>query len=309
MVAKRRSEGSPLEIELKFAITARAIPKIRAHPLLASVQPTIRPLVSVYFDTDDHAFGDAGMSLRVRTSGDRVIQTLKRQTSPSNGLFVRSEHETELARTEPNLGHVRRHYPSSLRRKLRDPLNPVFRVEVRRTEWSLQWKDSTINVSLDEGNILSGNKREPIHELEVELREGNVEAAFAVAREIAKTATLHLGVESKPDRGYRLIRGTLAVPEKSIAVRLGRNVTSAAGFQAIASHCIHDFAANSALLPAARDSELVHRMRVSLRQLRSLMSFSRARFLSGNRLASAPRSEMSPKGWAPPATSIFSWRR
>jgi triphosphatase len=278
MVVKRRSEGSPLEIELKFALVPRSIPKIRSHPLLASIQPTIKPLVSIYFDTDAYAFRDAGMSLRVRASGDRVTQTLKRQTSPSNGLFVRSEHETELARAEPNLGRVRRYCPTSLRRKLRDPLKPVFRVEVRRTEWSLRWKDSTINVALDEGNILNGAKGEPIHELEVELREGEVEAAFAVARDIANIAPLRLEVETKPDRGYRLIRGKLAPPEKTRAVRLGRNVTTAAGFRAIASHCIHDFATNSALLPAACDPELVHRMRVALRQLRSLMSFSRALF-------------------------------
>ena len=64
------------------------------------------------------------MSLRLRTSGDHIIQTLKWQAAPSGGLFLRSEYEIERNVPEPDLDHVRLHCPVRLRKELKGPCNP-----------------------------------------------------------------------------------------------------------------------------------------------------------------------------------------
>ena len=69
----------------------------------APLRRSAKPRVSTYFDTADLALDNAHMSLRVRASGDRIVQTLKRQTAPSSGFSVRMEYEIERAEPVPIL--------------------------------------------------------------------------------------------------------------------------------------------------------------------------------------------------------------
>lgn len=273
----------PKERELKFALAAADVTKVKSFALLAPLRCREEPLLSTYFDTADLALANAGMSLRVRRSGTRFVQTLKRQSAPSGGFFVRAEHETECLGSEPDLAYVRRHCPPRLRKMLNGPLTPVFHVDVQRTEWPVSRQDTELIVSLDEGSIRAADKSEPICELEVELRHGNVEAAFDVARQIAKVVPLRLEVASKPERGYSLARDAALGPEKAPSTSLDPNLTTAAGFQLVASLCIHHFVANEKVFLATRSAEALHQMHVAVRRLHSAISCCKALFSNSER--------------------------
>jgi triphosphatase len=265
--------SSNLERELKFALAPDDVAKLKAHPLLAWIQPNIKSFVSTYFDTADHALGKAGLSLRLRAFEDHTVQTLKLRNARPNGFFSRDEYETELVQAEPDLEHLRRHCPAELREKLQFPLQPVFRAEVQRTEWLVHWKESAISLVLDEGRIQNEARSEPLVEIETELRHGKLEDVFDVARQLASIAPLRLEVASKADRGYRLAEHESPQVEKAGAIKLDRKLTAAAGFQTIASLCIHHFAANEKVFLTTGAPEALHQMRVAVRRLRSLMSF------------------------------------
>jgi triphosphatase len=273
MISQQHGDTGTFERELKFAVAPQDVDKLKSHPLLAAVRHSEQQLVSTYFDTAGRVLEKAGMSLRLRTSGDHIIQTLKWQAAPSSGLFVRSEYEIERSVPEPDLDYVRRHCPVRLRKELKGPLQPIMHIEVRRTVWPIRWKGGEVSVTLDEGVIRGGANSQPIHELEVEHRRGDVAAIFAVARQIAKAVPLRLEVTSKAERGYRLAGNETGGPEKARPVKLDRSMTVISAFQAIASSCIHHFAVNEAVFVAARVPEALHQMRVATRRFLSLISF------------------------------------
>jgi triphosphatase len=262
-----------LERELKFALEPGDAARLKAHPLLASIKPDVKPFVSTYFDTPDHALSKARFSLRLRVFKDHTVQTLKFPDGRSDGLFARGEYETEVAGDTPDLDHLRLHCPPSLYEKLQFLLVPVFRVEVQRTEWLARWEESTLSVALDEGSIKTESRSEPIEEIEIELGRGRIEDAFGLARQLAATVPLRLEVMTKAARGYHLIEGDGPQIEKAGAIKLDRKASAATGFQTVASLCIHHFAANERVFLATGMPEALHQMRVAIRRLRSLMSF------------------------------------
>ena len=64
---KRASE--PREIELKLEFDPADRDGIEAHPRLAAALPEKQTLISVYYDTNDHALQKAHVALRVRKCG------------------------------------------------------------------------------------------------------------------------------------------------------------------------------------------------------------------------------------------------
>ncbi|MEA3045859.1 MAG: triphosphatase, partial [Sphingomonadales bacterium] len=79
------------EVELKFDVEPASVARLRAAPVLAAAEARSEDSESLYFDTADGALRGAGVSLRVRRSGGRIVQTAKRKKSNAAGLFVREE--------------------------------------------------------------------------------------------------------------------------------------------------------------------------------------------------------------------------
>jgi triphosphatase len=273
MDAVQPQNSDTLERELKFALESGDAAKLKEHRLLNWIKPNIKSTISTYFDTADHALGKAGLSLRLRAVEGQVIQTLKLPAARSSGFFARGEYEKEVAGDEPDLEHLRQYCPPALYKTLEFPLAAIFRVEVQKAEWSARWKQSLISLVLDEGFIRTELRDEPIEEVEIELRYGRIDDVFDFARQLAETVALRLEVMTKAERGYSLAADEGLQIEKAAAIKLDRESMAAAGFQTIASLCIHHFAANERVFLAASAPEALHQMRVAIRRLRSLMSF------------------------------------
>ena len=93
----------PLETEIKLAIDPRHLARLAAHPLLKqATSRTRRKLYSVYYDTPDLELWRAGVTLRVRRSDRRWVQTVKAGGSAAAGLHQRMEIETPIAKPAPD---------------------------------------------------------------------------------------------------------------------------------------------------------------------------------------------------------------
>ena len=62
------SEDPPNEVELKLEVPADAVERLRAHPLIAALDPP-RRLESTYFDTPKLRLKARALSLRLRSDG------------------------------------------------------------------------------------------------------------------------------------------------------------------------------------------------------------------------------------------------
>lgn len=260
----------PLEIELKLELDPSTLAggqgqrAVRRLPLLRDGGET-RRLVSLIYDTEDQALRKRGLVFRVRRAGDRRIQTLKADLG--SGSLERAEWECEISGEGPDLAAIP---DADLRREVEGAgaLAPVLETAVDRTIWHLRHNGSDVELSFDEGMIRVGNRIEPVHEIELELKTGAPSALFSLAREIVGTVPARPGMRSKSERGYDLLAGT--APPKAEPYRIDRKMNVAASFQAIVRACLRQYLANEPGI-LAREAEALHKGRVALRRLRSCL--------------------------------------
>jgi inorganic triphosphatase YgiF len=199
----------------------------------------------------------------VRESKGRRVQTLKR----GEGL-AREEHEAPIdgLAPDPKLGPLPRLVPAGA------PLKPAFNVRVQRRQRRLTFQGAEIELALDQGEVVGGRRRTPICEVELELKAGEPAALFALARQLAAAAPLHIAFDSKAARGQALVAGETGEAQHSREVRLDADETVATAFQRIARAALGQIAGNAAQLRVRPSSEVVHQLRVGVRRLRSAIS-------------------------------------
>jgi inorganic triphosphatase YgiF len=263
---------SPKEIELKLEIPPAILPSLNKIPLLRDLKKPAESEIeeSVYFDTETQKLRRNGVMLRVRRIGDRHIQTIK--AVGDSQLFERDEWEWEISDAMPDLRLARGTALEPLMgNKLRRRLQPIFETRVRRTSYELIDDGHAVAMTLDKGRIVTGKRSEAICEIELELERGRAGDLFDIARGLVEKIPAQLAIESKSERGYRLLEGEDTAPVHAVPVDLRPDVAAGDGFRTIGRACLKQVVGN---LPALRagDPEGVHQMRVGLRRLRAAMS-------------------------------------
>jgi inorganic triphosphatase YgiF len=249
------------EVELKFVCGPDDLAAVLAAA--PAGDDDTAELISVYFDTPELDLQRAGASLRVRESKGRRVQTLKR----GEGL-TREEFEAPIdgLAPDPKLGPLPKLVPDGA------SLKPAFNVRVNRRQRRLTFQGAEIELALDQGEVVGGRRRSPICEVELELKDGDPAALFALARQLASAAPLHISFDSKAARGQALVAGETAQAQHSREVRLRARDTVAGAFQIIARAALAQMAANAALLRHRSSPEVVHQLRVGARRLRSTIA-------------------------------------
>ncbi len=263
--------STPKEIEIKLQMPAANFARLRRVPLLrrASGSKRSENQVSVYFDTKRLKLKGNCLTLRVRRTGNRYIQTIK---SDDGSPFERGEWETAVDDSLPDLKQADTSALEPLGiKKLRKRLRPVFETRVQRTSYPLTRKDCDIALTIDRGEIDAGNSRLPLCEAELELKRGNRARLFEFARAIARATSGELAVKSKSQRGYELLAGEDAAVAKGDAVDIAPDMPASAAFQSIGFACLKQIVANKPAI-LARDRAGIHQMRVGLRRLRAAIS-------------------------------------
>ena len=263
------SPVAPTEIELKFQLGAEALKRLAAHPLFAG-SGRRKHLQTTYFDTPDYDLREGGMSLRVRRSGTRFIQTVKSRQGAS--LFDRNEWETDIPGDSPvpeawagtPVEELLSGTPGAV-------LGPVFVTDVVRTVQECSRDGTVIEAALDHGEIVAGEQREPICELELELKSGDPRALFALARDLGAAGALRLSFETKSERGYRLAGRDTARALKAERARITPDMPVAEAFRRIVRACLIQITGNASRLMQAQSPDALHQLRVGLRRLRAAL--------------------------------------
>jgi triphosphatase len=263
--------SSPKEIEIKLQLPSANFARLRRVPSLrrAGSSKDSENQVSVYFDTKRLKLRDSGLTLRVRRTGNRYIQTIK---SDNGSPFERGEWQAAVDDSRPDLKQADASALEPLGiRKLRKRLRPVFETRVQRTSYPLKRKDCDIALTIDRGEIDAGNSTLPLCEAELELKRGNRARLFEFARAIARATSGELAVKSNSQRGYELLAGEDAAVARGEAVDIAPDMPASAAFRSIGFACLKQIVANKPAILAG-DHEGIHQMRIGLRRLRAAIS-------------------------------------
>jgi len=265
------------ELELKFQLPPGAresLLKAVGHRRLERVELDAR-----YFDTAEHALAGRLVALRLRRENGRWVQTLKaaKPHSPE-----RLEHEVELPEgADPRAPDLALHAGTEAGELLagvlaaqgEPPLVETYRAEVVRLRRVLPYGEALVEWSLDEGRIVAGDRIHPVAELELELKGGEPQALYAMARDWQARHGLWLDPISKAHRGTLLVHGQpFARPVKPEAPRVARGMRGDAMLRSIVAACLAQVLPNAAeLANGSTDPEHVHQLRVGIRRLRTAL--------------------------------------
>jgi triphosphatase len=198
-----------LEIELKLSLPPEHTALFYAHPLIAqaSLAPESTHLISRYFDTPQLTLWHHGLCLRIRESEGQTIQTLKSRGQQIGDLHHRHEWDQPVLGTQPDIEAFTDHtVVEKLQQLLGDqPLLELFHTSFQRTQWNLSADRQTqIELVFDQGAVHTALRQSPLHELELELKQGDEQQLYVIAEQLKKQIPLILETRSKAERGYKL---------------------------------------------------------------------------------------------------------
>ena len=263
------------EVELKLSLpvqpAASLLRQLARLPMLAGCGRRRLQLHNIYYDTPEHHLLQQGVVLRVRRVGDGAsafwLQTLKTSDGQASALTRRGEWESRLDKPELSAALLAetpwdRIDPQG---SLFTQLQPCFQTRFTRTCWTLQPADGgEVELALEQGRIVAGSRREPICELELELKTGTASGLFDIALQVAQAVPVIPCGASKSERGYALAGATPA----------GRPaVHGAPALEALARTALlaawHQFTRELIAMRSDDDPERVHQARIAWRRFRS----------------------------------------
>ncbi|HMM19788.1 MAG TPA: CYTH domain-containing protein [Selenomonadales bacterium] len=199
------------EIELKLRLPdPRRGPDIFAQALrLAplSPPPQTEHLESWYFDTPSHALQRAGVAYRLRLEKKQWIATIKAGGSSDGGLHRRQEWNAPAAGPAPSLDYFAGTAAKALAAKLlgQEELVPLFSTVFDRQSTHIATNSGdVVELAVDTGRIIAGNRQDAISEVELELKEGDAAAVLAFGAKLARAIPLFVEERSKYARGLTL---------------------------------------------------------------------------------------------------------
>lgn len=266
------------EIELKLLVEAGRMPHFDAAPVItanARSKGTRRHLKSVYYDTPERTLRRDGLSLRVRQSGARFVQTIK--TDAADDPLRRGEWEASVPSLAPDLALAMPFILEKLRVNLEArPLEAVFTADIHRHARIVDLPSGTVEIAFDQGLLTAGDRSLPVSEIELELKGGSAGTIYEIALRLAEHGSVKPSIRSKSARGFDLAAGTPPLVSRPRKLRLDPSVALDEAFATILRSCFLHLLQS---LPAAEDGrnpEGVHQLRVALRRLRSVLDLMRS---------------------------------
>ena len=281
-----------MEIELKLALPtshpASLAKRLAQTPVLAHRKATHQQLHNVYYDTPEQILRQQRVALRIRRIGSEAkpqwLQTLKLGGSNDSALSQRGEWEAPVPSAALDVATLKATPWSGI-----DPdgtvfqaLAPCFVTSFERTSWLVRRRGgSVVEVALDIGQIVAGDKQTPICELEFELKAGEPAALFELALQIAQTiAVLPLTI-SKSGRGYALAQDGLDLPLRAQHPKLSSKLPLSETARRVLREMFCQFTTNLNALRSSDDPEVVHQARVGWRRFRSAVRLFKPVFAGG----------------------------
>ena len=185
------------EFELKYAASPEKLAIIRSQ----WENWEIFSMATTYFDTCDGALSSKNCTLRQRLENGVSVCTLK---TPAAG-FGRCEWDIQASWNEETTTFL--FEKASLVPISFDALHPVCGARFTRLAKTAELPGCTVEIALDEGILLGGDKEIPLCELEIEVKSGSENAALAWAQHFAARFELKPEHKSKFKRARDLAKG------------------------------------------------------------------------------------------------------
>jgi triphosphatase len=266
------------EIELKLLVDAGRMAHFNAAPVIAANarnKGTRKHLKSAYYDTPERTLHRNGLSLRVRQSGARFVQTVK--TDAVHDPLRRGEWEARVPSLAPDLALAMPFIPEKLRSSLAaQPLEVVFTADIHRHARMVDLPSGTVEIAFDQGVLTAGDRWRPVSEIELELKSGSASTIYEIALRLAEHGVVKPSIRTKSARGFDLAADKPPSARRPRKLRLDPSVTLDGAFATILRSCFLHLLQS---LPAAEDGrnpEGVHQLRVALRRLRSALDLMRS---------------------------------
>lgn len=167
-------------------------------------------LLSTYFDTADKDLMHFGVGLRLRQIGEQWLQTVKCSGQANAGLHERQEWEHVLVAPEFDIERLAETAIAPLlkQEKVWNAIQPVFTTEFERDVWLLALdNDTVVELAYDRGEVRAGDKQAVIHEIELELKQGEIDICQKLADQLKAALPLEYSNTSKAGVGYKLSQG------------------------------------------------------------------------------------------------------
>lgn len=201
-----------MEIELKLVVEQDALARLESEffPLLkADVKRYQKSVFNEYYDTPDYLLGKRKMGFRVRAIDGGFEQTVKTQGQVQGGLHQRPEYNVALPNPVPDLTKFDpdiwgddfdvEHVSQSIVK--------LFTTHFQRTQFDITTEQGSVELVLDVGEVKTEDASVPIHEIELELKQGEPQMLYDLAEQIGQIMPIRLSNITKASRGYQLIQG------------------------------------------------------------------------------------------------------
>ena len=185
------------EFELKYRATEEQLKNIEA---IYGGFREIR-METTYYDAPDGVFSRLHWTLRRRMENGVSVCTLKSNLPDGS----RGEWEVEwgdILSAVPRL--IAMGAPKELEEYTRDGVSPTCGARFTRKALTLAAGAGTVELALDQGQLLGGRQALPFAEVEVELKQGRDEDAVAFAQTLASRFGLTQEPKSKLRRALEL---------------------------------------------------------------------------------------------------------
>ena len=170
-----------VEYELKFCADEKTLDKIQGD---TAGEVCRYHMQTTYYDTPQGALSARKYTLRRRMENQHSICTLK---YPLQG-DGRGEIELECPEIRDAIPELcKLSGLEDLAQLVADGVVPVCGADFRRTAITFSWNGAVLELALDRGILTGGDLQIPLYEVEVELKEGELEVLYAYAK-LLKTA-------------------------------------------------------------------------------------------------------------------------
>ena len=266
------------EFELKLLVDADRLAGFNDAPIIATNarnNGTRRHFKAVYYDTPGWTLRRNGLSLRVRQSGARFVQTVKAEGG--DDPLRRGEWEASVPSIAPDIALAMPFIPAKICSDLeRQELEAVFSSDIHRHQRLIDLPSGSVEVAFDRGLLKASGRSTPVSEIELELKGGSTNAIYELALRLVEYGPARPSIYSKSARGFDLAADRPPAARKPRKLRLDPSVSLDDAFATILRSCLRHLLQS---LPAAEDGrnpEGIHQLRVSLRRLRSALHLMRS---------------------------------
>jgi len=199
-----------LEQELKLTVNQEAKLDLASLTELMDLAVDTKDtshLVSTYYDTQDLYLSKQKLGLRLRKHNEQWWQTVKTAGEVKDDLHQRDEWEHELQGPEWDIALLNKTPLVDIIANTAhwSTLAPLFTTDFIRESWQLTLADkSQVELAYDYGKVSAGNQSRPIHEIELELKSGDVNVLQQLAELLSQQYPLTASNVSKAQMGYEL---------------------------------------------------------------------------------------------------------